>query len=86
MASGSLWDLYRDEIYDVDDNVSDGNSFNYKTKIVGKALQILERLLSFQIHNAPFQIHNAKFYVPVVTLYMISRLFRARSSLRIRRI
>ena len=36
MTSGSLWNYYRDEIGDVDDNVSDCKSFKYKTKIVGK--------------------------------------------------
>ena len=36
MTSGSLWNCYRDQIGDFDDNVSDGKSFNYKTKIVGK--------------------------------------------------
>ena len=39
MASGSLWNYYRDETDDVDDNASDGKSFNYKTKIVGKTTQ-----------------------------------------------
>ena len=34
MTSGSLWNYYRDEIDDVDDNASDGKSFEYKTKIV----------------------------------------------------
>ena len=33
MASGSLWNYYRDEIDDVDDNAK---LFRYKTKIVGK--------------------------------------------------
>ena len=32
---GKLWNYYRDEIDDVDDNASDGKSFKYKTKIVG---------------------------------------------------
>ena len=36
MTSGSLWNYYRDEIVDVDDNALDGKSINYKTKIVGK--------------------------------------------------
>ena len=36
MTSGSLWNFYRDEIDDVDDNASDGKLINYKTKIVGK--------------------------------------------------
>ena len=36
VASGSLWNYYRDKIDDVDDNASDGKSFKYKTKIVGK--------------------------------------------------
>ena len=35
MISGSLWNCYRDEIDDIDDNASDGKSFKYKTKIVG---------------------------------------------------
>ena len=35
MTSGSLWNYYKDEVDDVYDNASDGNSFNYKTKIVG---------------------------------------------------
>ena len=36
MISGSLWNYYRDEIDDVDDNASDGKSIEYKTKIIGK--------------------------------------------------
>ena len=36
MTSGSLWNCYRDEIDDVDDNASDSKSFEYKTKIVVK--------------------------------------------------
>ena len=36
MISGNLWNYYRDEIDDVDDNASDGKSFKYKTKIVRK--------------------------------------------------
>ena len=43
MTSGSLCNYYRDEIHDVDDNVSDDNSFKYKTKIVGKTPQIPEQ-------------------------------------------
>ena len=31
-TSGNLWNYYRDEIADVDDNASDGKSFKYKTK------------------------------------------------------
>ena len=34
--SGSLWNYYRDEIDDTDDNASDVKSIKYKTKIVGK--------------------------------------------------
>ena len=33
MTSGSLWNYYRDKIDDVDDNASDGKSFEYKTKM-----------------------------------------------------
>ena len=36
MTSGSLWNYYRGEIDDADDNASDDKSFKYKTKIVGK--------------------------------------------------
>ena len=36
MTSGSLWNDYREESVDFDDNASDGKSFSYKTKIVGK--------------------------------------------------
>ena len=32
MMSGSLWNYYRDEIDDVNDNVSEGKSFKYNTK------------------------------------------------------
>ena len=38
MTSGSLWNYYRDKIDDVIDNASDGKSFKYKTKVVGKTL------------------------------------------------
>ena len=36
MTSGSLWNYYRDEIDDADDNASVGGSFKYKTKIIRK--------------------------------------------------
>ena len=39
MTSGSLWNYYRDEVDDVDDNALDGKSFKYKTKIVRKTPQ-----------------------------------------------
>ena len=32
MTSGRLWNYYREETDDVDDNASDGKSFEYKTK------------------------------------------------------
>ena len=35
-TSGSLWNYYRDEIDGFNDNTSEGKSFIYKTKIVGK--------------------------------------------------
>ena len=45
MTSGSLWNYYRDEVVDVDDNTSASKSFEYKKnnnnnkkKIVGKTL------------------------------------------------
>ena len=40
MTSRSLWDYYRDEIDDVDDKVSDGKSFEYKTEMVEKTPDI----------------------------------------------
>ena len=43
MTSRSLWNYYRDEIDGVDDNASDGKSFKYKTKIVGKTPESLPR-------------------------------------------
>ena len=42
MTSVSLWNFYRDEVDDVDDNAPDGKLFNYKTKIVGKTPRRLE--------------------------------------------
>ena len=36
MTSGSLWNYYRDEIDDVDDNASNGKSFEYNTTILVK--------------------------------------------------
>ena len=39
MTSGRLWNYYREETDDVDDNASDGKSFEYKTKMEGKTLQ-----------------------------------------------
>ena len=42
-TSGSLWNYYRDEIDDVNDNTSEGKSFIYKTKIVGKTPERSER-------------------------------------------
>ena len=36
MTSRCLWNYYRDQIDDVDDNASDGKSLKYKANIVGK--------------------------------------------------
>ena len=36
MTSRNLLNYYRGEIHDADDNTSNGKSFKYKTKIVGK--------------------------------------------------
>ena len=36
LTSESLWNYHRGEIDDVNYNVSDGKSFKYKTKIIGK--------------------------------------------------
>ena len=35
----SLWNYYRDKIDNAEDNASDGKSFEYKTKIIGKTAQ-----------------------------------------------
>ena len=43
MTSESLWSCCRDKIDDVYDNASDGKSFKYKTKIVGKTPKRPER-------------------------------------------
>ena len=43
MISESLWNYYRDEIDDVDDNASHGKSFKYITKIIGKSPERPER-------------------------------------------
>ena len=45
--SGSLWNYYRDKIDNINDNVSGGKSFKYKTEIVGK-LQI-DQLLTLNV-------------------------------------
>ena len=46
---GSLSDYYRDEIDDVNNNASNGKSFNYKTKIVkGKNQKDLTSSTNFQ--------------------------------------
>ena len=37
MASGLLWNYYRDKIDNINDNASDGRSFKYKTKIIANA-------------------------------------------------
>ena len=36
MISESLWNCYREEIDDVDNNASDDKSFKYKIKIIEK--------------------------------------------------
>ena len=36
MTSGSSWNFYRDKINDVDNNASDGKSFIYEAKVIGK--------------------------------------------------
>ena len=36
MTLESLWNYYRDELNDVNGNISNSKSFEYKTKIVGK--------------------------------------------------
>ena len=43
MTSGSLWNYYRNEIDNVDDNASDSKSFKYKSNTVGKTPKSPER-------------------------------------------
>ena len=45
MTLVSLWNYYRDKIDNADDKASDGKSFKYETKIVGKTPQRQERPL-----------------------------------------
>ena len=60
MTSGSLWNYYRGETDDVDDNPSDDKSFNYKTKIVGNAPENPENQIQIKMeishHNYQYQI------------------------------
>ena len=53
MTSGSLWNCYRGETDDVDDNPSDDNSLNYKTKIVGNSPERPEQPDPDQNGNQP---------------------------------
>ena len=43
MRSGSLWNYYRDEVFDVNNNASDGKLLKYKTKKVWKTPERPER-------------------------------------------
>ena len=43
MTSGSLFNYYRDKIDEVDNNASDGKSFDYKTKMEGKIPETLSQ-------------------------------------------
>ena len=60
MTSGSLSNYHRDEIDDVDDNASDGKSFEYKTKIVGKIHKDQHNLemkgMQIDHHNQMYQL------------------------------
>ena len=42
-SAGSLWNYYRDEIGNVDDNALDSKEFKYQTRIVGKTPERRER-------------------------------------------
>ena len=55
MISGSFCSYFRGKIDDVDDNASDGKSFNYKTKIVGNAPERPEQPDPDQNGNQPPQ-------------------------------
>ena len=69
ITSGSLWNYYRDKIDDVNDNASDGKSFKYKTKIVGKTPRRAERPGDEGDANRPQQLAvptlNVEFTIPL---------------------
>ena len=44
MTSESLWNIHRDQIDEVDDNASNGKSFKYKTRIIRKQKQDLQKV------------------------------------------
>ena len=63
MTSGSLWNYYRDKIDEVDDNASDGKSFEYKTKIVGNTLEKPGN--EGDANRPPVSTSNVEFTIPL---------------------
>ena len=64
MTWRSLWDYYRDEIDDVDDKVSDGKSFEYKTEMVEKTP---ERPVNREDANQPpVPISHVEVALPII--------------------
>ena len=51
MASGNLWNYSRDEIDDVNDNVSAGKLLKYKTKIVERPERLSQTTTKFRWHS-----------------------------------
>ena len=69
VTSGSLWNYYRDEIDDVNDNVSEGKPFEYKTEIVGETPESPPKPGNAgnteQLAQPPVQILNVEVTIPL---------------------
>ena len=59
----SLWNYYRDKIGDVDDDASDGKSFEYKTKKVGNTPERPEN--EGDANRPPVQTLNVEVTIPL---------------------
>ena len=63
MTSENLWNYHRDQIVNINDNASDGKSFKYKRKIVGK---IPARPANERVANRPALLTlNAEVTIPL---------------------
>ena len=58
MTSENLWNYYRDEIHD---NASDGKSFKYKTKIVGK-IQKTPQKIYYDHHEIQMELNHHDYH------------------------
>ena len=64
MTWRSLWDYYRDEIDDVDDKVSDGKSFEYKTEMVEKTPDI--PVNKGDANRPPVSVSHVEVALPII--------------------